>query len=943
MPDVLYAKAQQIAHAALELTAAARRAYIDSRCDDDHELQREVEWLLAAVEDEALDTIPQAVQDVREVVEHSCRLSANAPGQYRLIEPVGEGGMGVVWLAEREVAGSTQRVALKRLHSHSMAHRVRLQEEQRILAQLTHPNISRLLDAGEDAHGVPFLAMEYIAGERIDHWCVGRAVELRGRVELFLKACAAVSYAHRKLIIHRDIKPANVLVDENGEPKLLDFGIARLLLGARSIDATTRVMTPAYASPEQLAGMPLGTATDIWSLGVMLYELLSGVQPFGAADAPAKRAETHAENRGSNTAAEHAQPRGDVRTHARAVLLPPSLAARQPGAVHIPADIDAIILKALRPEPDQRYASVEEMAADLQRFLRAQPVLARRGQWGYTARRFVQRNRWPLGVGVVFLAMVVAFTWQTLLAEREASRQARVADHATEFLVSAFALSDPAQGGRLDHTALEVLDRGRDRLEHELTDQPQVRARLLEALGNAYRGINEGGSGAPLLEAAAQLSLHPNINDPLAAARNLRAKSASILASNGSTQLAEDAAQRAFDLVQEHGQHLPLMQADAYGALALALDGAGKEQLAVRAARTALALRKAGNGSAHSVARSLIDLAAVTAGAGEHAEARAYSVEALALYRQAGAAKTNDYRLALRQLERTLVYSGQYEDGLAIARQRIGLTAELFGERSSVLAMERLTMTDRLAEHGLFGEAEGLLDLGMPVVLMRHGLHSTPYAIALFHKGWLSYLQGRFDQAVPPMRRALAIHESQVDGRDRGLLLVLRTTLAQVLIESGQANAQARALLESVIQERSKGDAHPAGLAYARLPLAQWHAARGEAVPARALLELVEQVGIAVEQELHARAAATRALLLAQEADLAGAAGQARHAYTLLLADRGAHNPRTARYGLAYAQAARAAGIGVGDLPTEDAFRAQLQQLYPADSAYLRAASAAIE
>lgn len=931
MPESSYARAQQIAHQLLDLPVVTRAERFEQCCGTDEELRREVAWLMDAAEDEALDSVPDAVLAATGAMGTEMHLRACAAGRYQLIEAIGEGGMGVVWLAERAVGDARQRVALKRLHSASVKHRSRLLEEQRILATLSHPNIAGLLDAGEDEDGVPFLAMEYVAGKRIDQWCFQRNLDLRERLELFIKTCAAVSYAHQQLIIHRDLKPANVLVDAHGEPKLLDFGIARLLDAEQTRPTATQMMTLAYASPEQLEGKPLGTATDVWSLGVMLYELLSGQNPFGHLESELSRAN-------AVLAGEIAAPSRFVAQHVtvRHSKVP------APNGVRIPADIDAIVLKAMRREPQQRYASVRELSDDLRRFLGSQPVLARRRQWAYRAQRFMQRNRWPLAAAVLLAVTVGGFTWRTVLAEREARLQAEVAQRATEFLVSAFALSDPTQAGRHDFSAREVLDRGRARVELELTAQPKVRAHMLEALGNAYRGINEGSAGAPLLEAAAQLNLDPEINDPLAAARSLRAKATSILASNGSTLAAEEAAQRAFELVRVHAPDSALVQADAYAVLAAALDNVGKETEAVAAAREALRLRQLGQASRSDIAQTLVDLSYVISGAGDQIEAREHAERALMLYAQIGATRSNDYRLALRQLERTLVYSGQYERGLSIARERIALTAELFGESSSVLATERVAMTDRLAEHGLFAEAMAQLELGMPVILARNGAHSSQHAKALFYQGWSNYLQGRFDQALPPMREALAIHEARVEGKDRGMLQVLRTTLAQVLIESGQASGEAHDLLVSVIDERTQGDGRAAGLAYARLPLAQWYTARGEAEHARVLLDQVDAVGSEVEQELHARVAATRSALAAAEGDLSAAALLAKTAYTIMLADRGAANPRTVRYALAYARAARAVGASEQADKIELEYRPRLERFFPPGSAFLAQAGASV-
>lgn len=915
-----YARARAIALGVLELDPAERAARLDADCGDDAELRAEAAWLIRAADDEALDAVPEAVGAAADALAAELRVEATIPGNYRLIEPIGEGGMGVVWLAERTVGGALQRVALKRLHSGTMTHRSRLLEEQRILATLSHPNIARLLDAGIDRDGVPFLAMEYVAGERIDHWCHGRQLDLRARLALFIRTCHAVSHAHQQLVIHRDLKPANVLVDANGEPKLLDFGIARLIDTDAAQHTATRLMTPAYASPEQLEGRPLGTGTDVWSLGVMLHELLSGARPVQLFDSEHARA--LAMLSGGSTHSGSATPSTSAGT------------APTTHPLRIPDDIDAIVRKALRREPEQRYGSVRELAEDVERFLAARPVLARRGQRSYRARRYLQRNRWPIAAGLTALALATGFIWRLALAEREARLQADVADRTTEFLISAFALSDPTQAGRHDYSAREVLDRGLQRIDSELTDLPQVRARLLEALGNAYRGINEGTAGEALLEAAAQLHLDAEVADPLAAARSLQGKAASILASNGSTLDAEDAAQRAFDLVQTHAAGDPLRMAEAHAVLAYALDSVSKERLAISAAQSALDLRVAAGAGPALIAQSHVDLCYIASGSGDHATALGHCERALALYTAGGATPTNAYRLALRQLERTLVYSGQYDRGLKVARERIALTETLFGADSSVLAAERLAMTDRLAEAGLFDEARQLIELGMPVIEARNGMLSTQYAKALFHAGWLEALQGRHAQALPSMRQALAIHEGLVEGRDRGMLQVLRTTLAQVLIESGQANADARVLLDAVIAERSEGDANPIGLAYARLPLAQWHAARGEGAEARRLLDQVEAVGAAVEQEVHARAAATRATILLAEGDTAGAVLQARAAYEQMRADRGPNNPRTIRHALAYARILALNGERDASRALQAEYLPQLAAVFPADSAY---------
>ncbi|MBO9664173.1 serine/threonine-protein kinase [Dokdonella sp.] len=925
--DRRYAQALTIAHGVLELPDAERAARLDVLCGGDTALRRETEWLIRTAEDIAPDDgLDQRVAEVAGRFAADLRIQSGTPGSYRLLERIGEGGMGAVWLAERRLGSAVQRVALKRLRAGATSQQARFLEEQRILASLNHPNIAHLVDAGDDADGEPFLAMEYVDGERIDRWCGTRGLDLRARIGLFLKVCAAVSHAHERLVIHRDLKPANILVGADGEPKLLDFGIARLIDADATATLATRAMTLAYASPEQVEGAALGTATDVYSLGVVLYELVAGVRPFE------HLASDHARSN-AIVSGEIAPPSQQLQRVAEAA---PHAPAPRAGARRIPADVDAIVLKALRREPVQRYASVREFAEDLQRFLDARPVLARRGEWMYRAQRFVQRNRWPLAAAALFVALASGFTWRTWLAEREARMQAAVSDRVTEFLISTFALSDPTRSGRHDFSAREVLDQGRARVNEELAGQPRVRARLLDALGNAYRGINEGNAGAPLLEEAAQLALDPAVADPLAAARSLRAKARGILAVRGSSDEAEHAAQRALDLVLAHADGATPLLADAYGTLAQALDAAGKGPQAMTAARQALAMREATHDSPLAIAQSLLDICGVTSSSGKQAEALPFCERALSLYAGAGATRTNDYRLALRQYENVLFYRGDYIMGMATNRERVALTRELFGPDSAAFAMDLVTSAETLAERGLFDEAAAALDEGTPVILRRNGAQSTQYALAMFNAGWLKYLLGEFDAAVLSLRKALTLYEAAVGGKDNDRLPVLRVDLAMALIESGRADAEARTLLEAVVAARSTPHEDAVGLAYARLPLARWHVAHQQYPEAESLLDQVEAVGGRIESEMHARAAATRAAIQRARGNAADALRFEQTAYELTLHDVGAQHPRTARYALAYANALRAAGEHDRAEALQREFGERLERAYPADSAFRR-------
>ena len=279
-----YVEAKRLALQAAELSADERDAFIADACADDDALERELRWMLQALDATHTATLPVLSAVSPDLSGHDAQ--ANGPRHYRLLRHLGEGGMGTVYLAERCDGDFTQQVALKLLTAAAEGSPIlteRFCQERKLLARLEHPGIARLLDGGALADGKPFLAMEYVQGERIDAWCDRHALDLPARLALFLKVCAAVEYAHRNLIIHRDIKPANILVTEDGTPKLLDFGIARILDDQADVAATAtaaHAMTLAYASPEQIERLPLTTAADVYSLGVVLYQLVAGRRPY---------------------------------------------------------------------------------------------------------------------------------------------------------------------------------------------------------------------------------------------------------------------------------------------------------------------------------------------------------------------------------------------------------------------------------------------------------------------------------------------------------------------------------------------------------------------------------------------------------------------------------------------------------------------------------------
>jgi serine/threonine protein kinase len=400
---------KRIFDAAVELPPSEQRAFLDSACPD-NDARREVEQMLASDSDTGLNRSPLATHSFTE----GARLEGRRIGRYRIAGEIGRGGMGAVFAAVRDDGHFEQKVAVKvilsGLNTDAIARRFR--NERQILASLEHPNIARLLDGGMSDDGLPFYVMEFIEGEPIDEYCRARDLPLHQRLELFRQVCSAISFAHRRLIVHRDIKPSNILVTPAGEVKLLDFGIAKVVSQTNDADRGTAtqlgLMTPDYASPEQVRGEQVTTATDTYSLGVVLYRLLTGQLPYNLSGLRLDQM--------LRLVCETEPPR------------PSNVLANSEAAnpQSLKGDLDNIVLKALKKEPDRRYESVEQFSEDVRRYLVELPVSARPDTFSYRASKFVKRNRVAVvAASLVFFALIagiLGMTYQTRAARRERER-----------------------------------------------------------------------------------------------------------------------------------------------------------------------------------------------------------------------------------------------------------------------------------------------------------------------------------------------------------------------------------------------------------------------------------------------------------------------------------------------------------------------------------------
>jgi serine/threonine-protein kinase len=499
MKSSRWTKIQTIFEQALQIDEGNRDAFLVQACEGDSVLLGEVKSLLESdgesnslLDLDAFESVTPA-----EILD----LTGKRIGAYELIRELGHGGMGSVFLARRVDGDFEQNVALKLIkHGFGSEDLIRrFQSERQILARLEHPNIARLLDGGISEDGWPFFTMEYVEGLPIDEYCNRNRLSVDQRLRLFQPVCAAVQYAHRSLVIHRDLKPSNILVTTEGAVKLLDFGIAKVLSEDESIGpnqpALTKIgsflMTPEYAAPEQVRSQPVTTATDVYSMGVILYELLTGHRPY--------RFETRTPTEMERVICDSEPTRPSTfvirqREGSVSEKISETFASTPKRLRHkLSGDLDNICLKALRKEPQRRYSSAEQLLSDIERYLTNRPIHARGDSVGYRARKFAQRNRVLLtGVMAVIAIVVVVIAFYTvrLRAERDIAKlEAEKAAQVSRFLTELFKVSDPEVSRGEEITARELLDLGARRIEFELTNQPEVKANILSVIGKVYESL----------------------------------------------------------------------------------------------------------------------------------------------------------------------------------------------------------------------------------------------------------------------------------------------------------------------------------------------------------------------------------------------------------------------------------------------------------------------
>ncbi len=753
---------------ASEMRDGNRAAWLDGFCAGDGELKAEIESLLV-FENESESFLETSLAPIaaRILPDDEANLAGQQFGHYRIIREIGAGGMGAVFLAERSDGEFDQNVAVKIVRQ-AIAEREmleRFRRERQILANLNHPNIAKLLDGGVSADGLPYIVMEFVAGETITRFAADLTVE--EKLKLFLKVCAGVAFAHRNLTIHRDIKPSNILVTDDGEPKLLDFGLAKLLDESLADETQTqtnfRALTPAYASPEQMRGeRQINVASDIYSLGVVLFELLTGARPFDferkslneilqtidATEPPPPSSKSKVQSLKSKVENEKSNPKSKIQN-----------------LKSLKGDLDNIVLLALRREPERRYHSVVEFSQDIENYLNGLPVSARPNTFGYRASKFIRRNRVAFAAAaLVTLSLIGASIYsfrQAQIAKRESAR----AETVNQFLQGILVASNPdtnlSRKNGHDTTVKELLDDASKRLETgDLSGQLETKAELQRIVGTSYLTQGEYDLAEKNLNRALALQIQIYGEDNPETLKTM-VTVGDLLMQKGSHAEADKFYNQRLSILRREQKTGAIAADDLFSALhdyALLKRAQGDSKTAETLLREALDLRpqlSAEMKSTVSIADSILALTLADQGKFDEAEkiARAKSAEV----RANSNIETPEFAGSLTFLGSILSEKGEYDEAENYLSQAEAIYRKLFRQTYLALGDNLRLQAQTLYFQDKLPEATAKIDETLEIYRNGTSAQYVNYPTALVIQGLILNKQGKQSEAEKILREAVRI------------------------------------------------------------------------------------------------------------------------------------------------------------------------------------------
>lgn len=709
-------------------------------------------------------------------------------GPYRIKGVLGEGGMGVVYLAEREDLGSLVAIKILRDAWLSPARLARFESEQRTLANLNHPSIARLFDADYLTNGTPWFVMEYVEGAPLTDYCRKHESSIDERLRLFHSVCEAVQYAHSQAIIHRDLKPSNILVKIDGTVRLLDFGIAKQLGsldgGANPTLTALRLMTPAYSAPEQLQGRPVGTRSDVYSLGVILYELLAGRLPFDLS----KRTPAETE-----LAIVHGEPEK-----------PSAVAAKHHGILHAGkaawSDLDVLCLTAMHKDPERRYRSVEALIRDIDHYLKGEPLEARPDTLPYKIGKFARRNRKAVAVAAIVFTVTAAqaavFTIRLARARNAALAETSRTQRIQRFMLNLFEGGHQEVGPAENLRVIALLDRGAQEAR-TLNQDPRVQAELYQTLGGIYEKLGKFDQADSLLRSALDQKRSISGPDSAEAAENLVALGF-LRADQGNYKEAEKLIGEALAIDTAHLPRDAPALAKATGALGQVLESAGSYDQAIKILDEAVRLQSAPKGERAELARSLTSLAEAHFFLGRYAVAESLNQRALAIDRQIYGERHPFVADDLIDLGNIRHQLGDYADAEKYFRQALDIVGSWYGKDNPETASDMITLAQTLAFENHYDEAEKLLRQALAIQENVYGKVHAHVAFALNALGMVAIKRGDLESAAADFSRVADIYRSVYGDKNYTVALAL-ANLAGVYLEQKEY-AHAESLYRDAVQ-----------------------------------------------------------------------------------------------------------------------------------------------
>jgi len=783
---------------ALEIRDDDRGVFLTAECNGDRALRDAVEDLLRYAAHPGLESPPWDEALWRSVADGGLNQPEAAIGDligpYRLLEELGRGGMATVYLAARDDRSYIQQVALK-LFSHELGTPGlvgRFQAERQVLAGLEHPNIARLLDGGETEDGRPYLVMEHVSGVPIDEYCDKRQLDIEARLELVCTVAHAVQHAHRNLIVHRDLKPGNILVSAHGEVKLLDFGIAKQLDPPQDLQhpptATRhRLMTPEYASPEQARGEVVTTASDVYQLGLLLFELMVGHRAHRPADSSAAAldraiCETPSISPSTAVLASREKDEGsDVLERARSRGTKPDRLARR-----LRGDLDRITQMALRKEPDRRYGTVDDLAADLERHLMGFPVVARSDSLGYRAGRVISRHWVVASLATLLVVMLAVYAVTASVQSRKLRTAVAQAEAARDFLFEILRGGDRFPVARSEERLRLLVERAASRLESRIDEESPQQDHLRALVTDLRLALADGAGDTTTRElldiGTARLLADHEMPDSMRA--DLLIMMAELYRGVGVFEPAVPLLREAVSLHRELFSEDDPRLADAVRGFARTLHFAGRYGEALPLYREALSIRRINYGEVHrEVAESTKNLGGVLHGMGEFEQAQPLLERAVALRERLHERDSEDLAYALRDLGDLLTDRGDYVAAEGLYRRALAIERRIYPDASefTALTLDSFGRLELLA--GRPEAAEPLLLEAWEIRRLKYEDHPV-LGISRLHLGQLALERGNLEEAEPMLRLAAA-HMTRTLGEHSSITLEARLELARLIAARG--------------------------------------------------------------------------------------------------------------------------------------------------------------